>query len=384
MTAIGATASITAITAFPGSFKTTRTVWWIEQAIAQGEAVYVCNLNGIKIKGVIPWEDPTKWRELPPGSVLVVDEAQRFFRARRGGEPPSYITDMETIRHEGVRLIVVTQKITYLDSHLRGLIGLHEHMLREDGDDFATIVRCNGVMENTDELIKRKNLAHYDHEKWKPEKRLFELFDSAQVHTVKKVVKAKYKRGALLLAGCAAAAALAFGLIFWDGASTANAQDSAGPTAATPPPPGAVRATRDDNPDEEPLTVEEYAAQLVPRIPEAPYSAPIFDGASVEAKPAVYCMASEAGEGRPSSCTCLTEQGTRYQVEPLTCVQIARHGGIYNPFKRPTEPQPMRAPEPPAIAAPSGPAGVKTPPFAVGNPAQGNMQGNPASGGVGG
>src|SRR5690606_25920042 len=130
--ALGNTASITLLTGNPGSGKTLRVVHYVKQAVERGEVVFVSNLNGLKLPH-IPFEDPRKWRELPPGSVLVVDEAQRFFRTRRGGDPPSSLTDMETIRHDGVRLILTTQQPDYLDTHLRGLVGLHEHLLREGG-----------------------------------------------------------------------------------------------------------------------------------------------------------------------------------------------------------------------------------------------------------
>lgn len=372
MTALGATASITVITAIPGSFKTTRAVWWIKQAIAAGEMVYVCNLNGLKVPGVMPFEDPTKWRDLPAGSVLVVDEAQTFFRARRGGEPPKYITDMETIRHQGVRLILITQRISYLDSHLRGLVGLHEHMMRDDGDPYATIVRANTCIENTDELVKRKTAAHYDHEKWTPDPSLFADFESAQVHTVKRVIKSKYKRGALMMA----AALLLFGGVFYsvfaDGSSKSEGGDPA-MTAPSAPPSGVYASRGSGSGDEPPLTTEEYLERLVPRMVEAPYSAPIFDEREALAQPELYCMSSESIDGGAGSCTCLTEQGTRYRVEPDTCISIARHGAPYNPFKQPNPANPSMPPP----EAPSGIAaavtGSNAKPTDVGSPDQGNI-----------
>lgn len=375
MTALGATASITVITAIPGSFKTTRAVWWIKQAIAAGEMVYVCNLNGIKVPGVMPWEDPTKWRELPPGSVLVVDEAQTFFRARRGGEPPKYITDMETIRHQGVRLILITQRISYLDSHLRGLVGLHEHMMRDDGDPYATIVRANTCIENTDELVKRKTAAHYDHEKWTPDPSLFEDFESAQVHTVKRVIKTKYKRGAVMLG----VAVLLFGGVFYsifaDGKSKSGAKGDPAPTAPSAQSSG-VNAARSANETEKPpLTTEEYLERMVPRMAEAPYSAPIFDDREAVSLPDLFCMSSQSRGGLESSCTCLTEQGTRYEVEPLTCVSIARHGGPYNPFKTPAQPVNVQPPQPVQDPMPPPVLGLQGEPGAIGTQRLGEVWG---------
>ena len=94
---IGNTASITLITGLPGSGKTLRAVKFCKEAVDRGEVLFVSNLNGLKLPH-IPFEDPRQWRELPKGAVLVIDEAQQFFRTRRGGDAPEYLTAMETIR----------------------------------------------------------------------------------------------------------------------------------------------------------------------------------------------------------------------------------------------------------------------------------------------
>lgn len=377
MTALGSTASITAITAIPGSFKTTRAVWWIEKAIAAGEMVYVCNLNGLKIPGVIPWEDPTKWQELPPGSVLVVDEAQRFFRARRSGDPPLYIQAMETIRHLGVRLILITQRITYLDSHLRGLVGLHEHMMRVDGNPYATIVRNDGVIENTDELVKRKNASHYDSEKWTPSPHLFDLFESAQVHTVKRVIKTKYKRGLLALGAAVAIMVSAFAYMFLSAPEAEVSGEGAATAAPSAQTGGGVPAMRGrDSGGDVPFSAEDYVARFVPRMEAAPWSAPLYDDAGVKSSPELFCMSSIRDDGR-ESCTCITEQGTRYKLPLGRCLVIAREGPAYNPFRAPPSPGQYVPPASESGAALGGfpVAGTATEPGMVGSPHQGRVWG---------
>src|SRR4249919_828308 len=125
---IGDTASITLLTGLPGSGKTQRMVKFLKEAHERGELLFVSNLNGLKLPHSV-CTNPRDWRSLPAGSILVVDEAQEFFRTRRGGEAPEYITAMERIRHHGVRLVLATQQPDYLDAHLRGLVGLHEHLV---------------------------------------------------------------------------------------------------------------------------------------------------------------------------------------------------------------------------------------------------------------
>lgn len=56
-----------------------------------------------------------------------------------------------------------------------------------------------------------------------------------------------------------------------------------------------------------------------------------MDGREVKSEPRLYCMAS--GEGIDQTCTCLTEQGTKWQIRIDQCVQMARWGPAYNPYK---------------------------------------------------
>jgi hypothetical protein len=343
MTAIAQTAAITLLTGLPGSGKTLRTVMFIKDAIDKGELVYVCNLNGLKVPH-IPFEDPRNWRDLPAGSILVVDEAQQFFRARRGGEAPDYLTAMETIRHQGVRLVLTTQQPDYLDTHLRGLVGLHEHLVRENGKAASKIWRHNEVMDNVRSDRARNR---YDKETWAYPPELFTLYESAQVHTVKPKMSSRMKKGLIffgvvgLLLGALAFKAKGY----VDDADTAHSRaqlatggrEAAGSLAA----PGVAHVSALQA--HQPNAVAEYAANLTPRVPEVLGSMPAFDGRNVRAEPLVACMSSEAGDNvdgeyRSASCSCLTEQGTRHQLPMAACASMARWGPVYDPYREPSGP----------------------------------------------
>ncbi|MEZ0470074.1 zonular occludens toxin domain-containing protein [Luteimonas salinilitoris] len=355
-TPIGQTASITLLTALPGSGKTLRIVQFIKEANDAGERVFVTNLNGLKLPH-IPFEDPRQWQDIPAGSVLVVDEAQKFFRTRRGGDAPDYITAMETIRHEGVRLVLATQQPDYLDSHLRGLVGLHEHLVREDGKEASTIYRHVELMEN---VRSSKARSRYDHETWAFPKELYALYDSAQVHTVKRVVKSRVKRGIIL---AAVALTLFVGSLtwvsgLWGGSSDAKAEATpapAGPVTAGQGP-GLSSATSSQltaRQAHEPEALDEYFARLRARTPSMPWTAPIFDDRPVVSEPRVYCMISghgyEEGSGwSDGGCTCLTEQGSRYNLGLNECTRLARYGMPYNPYR-----QEVQAQEAAGVAEPS-------------------------------
>jgi len=63
------------------------------------------------------------------------------------------------------------------------------------------------------------------------------------------------------------------------------------------------------------------------------------------------------GNKQEPSCTCLTEQGTRYEITQPECRTVARHGQPYNPYKMPSVP-PAAMPAAPAVqsSAPSSPS----------------------------
>jgi len=65
-----------------------------------------------------------------------------------------------------------------------------------------------------------------------------------------------------------------------------------------------------------------------------PWSAPVFDDRTVQSQPELYCMASGTTD-KDTTCTCLTEQGTKAKVRLPVCVAIARDGPAYNPYKQP-------------------------------------------------
>ncbi|KLB49297.1 zonular occludens toxin domain-containing protein, partial [Xanthomonas euvesicatoria] len=105
--------------------------------------------KGLAVPGVIDWEDPRKWQELPAGAILFVDEAQKWFGERRAGYAPDYLKAMNTMRgEEGVRMVLLTQHPKYLDSHIKDLVGCHEHLLRESGKLSSKLFRSDEIMED--------------------------------------------------------------------------------------------------------------------------------------------------------------------------------------------------------------------------------------------
>lgn len=79
----------------------------------------------------------------------------------------------------------------------------------------------------------------------------------------------------------------------------------------------------------------DYAAKHLPRFDTMPWTAEVFDQRPVVSDPQVFCMSSmpTASDPREASWTCMTEQGTRYDLPQPMCRMLARNGAPYNPYK---------------------------------------------------
>jgi zona occludens toxin len=311
---------IVLLTGIPGSGKTLRMMQIAERGLKEGRPVFQNGINGMSMPGVQEWPDPHAWKDLPPRALLLVDEAQDHFRARPGSvRPPESITDMERIRHSGVCLVLTTQQPTYLDKHLRGLVGRHEHLVEVLAGKQSNVY----AFRSTRDDITPGGLSDAELTLWSHPKHLHKTYKSAEVHTKKLRIPFRLKALAAF-----AVVVIGYGAyaVFGPDAAEATEQGQAAPAAglalAAAPSSGNNRGT--------PL---EYAAALTPRFENSPGSAPIFDGRAVRAEPGVYCMSTK------DTCSCLTEQGTRYQMNYKTCRQIARHGPSYDPFKQPPQQQ---------------------------------------------
>lgn len=133
---------LTIITGTPGAGKSLYTVWeearkvpgsTIEQ---DGKAVPRRLLSNIKDLLVdhehIDGKDLETWHEwAKPGDVIVFDEVQEVWRPRGlGTKVPDCIAALETHRHKGVDIILITQHPMLVDPNIRRLCNRHLHLRR--------------------------------------------------------------------------------------------------------------------------------------------------------------------------------------------------------------------------------------------------------------
>jgi zona occludens toxin len=330
------TAAMSLLTGILGSGKTLRAVQLMNEAIKEDEKVYQSGFKGLEVPGVIDWEDPRKWQELPSGAILFVDEAQKWFGERRSGYAPDYLKAMNTMRgEEGVRMVLLTQHPKYLDSHIKDLVGCHEHLLRESGKLASKLYRCDEIMEDP-RSPRGRSKADYEVFRF-PIETAGKMYVSANSpHTIKYRMPALVKK-AILIGGAGALVLCGVWFFMFRSAyaDVASTKEQGAGAAA-----GAPTATRSGSGDPASTssasrvamrTGTDYIAAITPQVQDVPWSAPAFMARPVVSDPHIYCMSTN------NSCRCVTEQHTRVVVRDDVCRDIARWGEPYNPFKPPAE-----------------------------------------------
>ena len=155
------------------------------------------NINGYSRQAPIPgmvalvkdeksgrWSGGTggDWRATPDGSVVIYDEAQRDFPQRANSAPvPDLIRAMETHRHTGHDILIVTQHPNQVDHWLRRLVGKHDHVRRLGGMSRVALISADSVME----LPQGVESAAGEKGFWKYPKHLYDAYESATFHSVK-------------------------------------------------------------------------------------------------------------------------------------------------------------------------------------------------------
>lgn len=323
---IPALQGINVVTGLPGHGKTLYTIAFVrELAKREGCAVFQHGITGLKL----PWpeHEPQKWQELPAGSIFIVDEAWKHFPLRGRGEPPEWLGMLAQVRHSGVRLVLINQDPMSLDTFIRRRAGLHLHVMRKFGSKWATIHEYpTGVNEN---VIKSRGQS-IRHE-WRYATDVYELYQSAEVHTVKRSIPARI--WLLLSLPFIIGGALWYG---WTTFSKTSGQDGSKPAGqvagqglAAGVPVGSAGGTGGGT---RVMTAIEYADQHVPRVAGLAYTAPVFDAVTkpVEAPYPAACIKS------PTRCQCYSQQGTKLDMQPELCSSIAA-GGFFVSWQRPAE-----------------------------------------------
>lgn len=179
------------ITGEPGGGKTLLAVEII-LAAAKSRPVFT-NINGFQHEkvGTFPLEDPIKWMELPEGALIVIDEAQGWFRPRHStAKVPPHVEALETHRHHGFDIIFITQHPSFIDAHVRRLVSSHQHCFRAFGLRSRAVLNfetCN------DDPVPKSALKSVRTERKPFDKNLYSYYkstakDTTQVHFPRNII----------------------------------------------------------------------------------------------------------------------------------------------------------------------------------------------------
>lgn len=176
------------ISGTPGASKTLNTIKRVKElSEKEGRPVFYWNIRNLSKK--LGWhelsvEDAKKWFDLPAGSIIIFDEAYDLFPAwGQKKEPEEHVKRIATHRHLGLDIFMIFQDPSkQMSDFLKGLVESHTHYERVGGSKLIRIMHWNGYQGSL-----RSNQARRDAviTTSRIDKSIFELYDSAEVHTDK-------------------------------------------------------------------------------------------------------------------------------------------------------------------------------------------------------
>lgn len=307
---------ITLVTGLPGHGKTLWTLAKLKPlAESEKRPVFHNDIPGLSIEG---WQVQAadEWHDLPASSYMLIDEAQKVFPIRPRSAPvPKHVSELETHRHKGLDLYLVTQHPQLVDTHVRKLVDRHFHIVRKFGTKMATIYEFPSGVQDAPEKNKQRN-GVVRHE-WRYPKQVFEWYRSAEVHTVKARLPMKFWLFLAVLVLAPVLMYLAYRQVFVHqvkGDAVAAASASPGASAASAP--GRVAPAMADS-----RAAAMYLDAMRPRIPGLAFTAPAYDGLT---KPVEAPYPSVCAYSRDFPCRCWSQRGFSLQVPQNLCEQLAR------------------------------------------------------------
>lgn len=299
------------------------------------------------------------WHEwLPDGAILIVDECQRYWRPRpNGSQVPAAIQAMETHRHKGVDIYLITQMPNKIDKSIRDLVEAHKHFSKSPLG-FRRVMEWSRV--GNPEI--KSDVSQALIKPYKLDTSCYSLYKSSVQHNEAKEPKSivRFLLPIFLLFGIMM---LIYGIIsiydvFWGKpeqpkkqAQTAQVQSASSPMIPTTDgmTKGVINAF--DNKPKNASEAEVAKSSTLqstdllteqdfePQIKGQPWTAPAY--ANLSGKSQIKSMPYPAGCIKMSnSCTCYTEQGTPIEeMSNKQCRDIIAKG-LFNPYKTAAELQP--------------------------------------------
>lgn len=311
---------ITLITGTPGAGKTLYTVAE-ELPKFKDRPLFIDGIPDLAITHMEPIGKVDLWHEwIPDGAVLVIDEVQRIWRPRGAASAvPPGVAALETHRHKGVDLVIITQHPNLLDPNIRRLVGRHLHVRRMFGWKRAIVYEWDSATDpaRVSTSIKRS---------WAYPKKAFKLYKSASLHTA----RSNRIPIPIIVAGLAILAAPAAWYYAFDRTALSWASDEVAADTGAATELATARAGG-GVPSAPVQTVPHSIIEATtPTDAHNPLSAPLYASVapSVVAPEVVGCIASKR------ACTCYSQQQTPIWLPDEQCRQRAA-GQYFDPYRNP-------------------------------------------------
>lgn len=329
---------ISLITGLPGSGKTSLMVHMLmTRPDLQNRPLYVDGIPELKIPHMpIPdGEDMTTWHNwAPTGAVLVIDEAQRIFRPRpAGAKVPDFVQELETHRHKGIDIFILTQSPRLIDVNVRALVGEHRNISR-------TMLGLKRVSywQKCANPESRNDVAEAKNSIFTMKKDAFGMYKSAEEHTKLKGALSSWVwfMPVLLFAVVYVGMELKQSYEAKIQPESAQHQQTEQTSKSADEPQGTVGGSpkhennRDTGMGEASEQIKPLAASdFEPSIEGKPWTAAFYNGLNRNVQTMPYpagCVKSA------DKCTCYTDQATPIrEIKKDVCIDYAENG-IYNPY----------------------------------------------------
>lgn len=335
------TLPVTLITGLPGVGKSALMVKLLQEAQAEGRPLFVNGIPELKLDHS-PVPPLAEWTErrideatgqemayftFPENALVCSDEAQRIFRPRtQGSKVPDHVAAFETIRHTGITFICGTQDPSFIDSHVRKLVGCHVH-LRDVGvlgRRYYEWPEATDIGKYATAPIKKK---------FKVPKAVFKLYKSSSKH-----IKRQYNVPPVMILFLVCLLLLAGGAYRMYSSMAEKMQPQLAevvPAETGKIVPAGFSSSSPGVKSEDPA---EYLASFMPVVPGLPESAPAYSHLrAVKDMPRLV-----GGVCSETRCVCYTQQGTDAGIDSYQCREW-----LANPrFDPYAEPQPVAVPVP--------------------------------------
>jgi len=309
------------VTGIPGHGKTLWTLARLKP-LAESEQRPVFHSHKDATTGIpgltIPdWQplDPMKWFDVPANSYVVMDECQKVFPVRaRAAAVPKHVEELETHRHGGIDLYLITQHPGLVDTNVRHLVDRHFHVVRSFGTKNATVYEFP-VGVQVDPFKNRKRAGVIEH-KWRFPKKVFGWYKSAEVHTVKARIPMRFWLLCALFVIVPLLVWYAWTRVNPHRAQVASSAAASSAAVGVSGVPARVSVRQADV-----QSTASYLASMRPRIAGLAFTAPAYDGLT---KPVEAPYPSVCAYSRDFPCRCWSQRGFKLEVPKPMCEQLAR------------------------------------------------------------